>query len=274
MKNNSIKKLTAPIKLYSKRLVGFLDKNSPAILTTIGAIGSVTGAVLTGKAAVKSHYILKEKHEREAAEGINMKKHEQIFSDVSAVAKTFSPAVIVEVTAVGCIVGSYKINTKRLAAATALIAANKNEFKEYKNKVKELIGEEKEQKVEEAIIKDKVDEGNYIPEDAEDLKRMLENSDLQRFYDPKTGRMFVSTKTKIREAVSDFNERFDQGEMWQSLNEFYGYLGLDYVDLGKQYQFTGDRRLELRFGDAETSRDGKSYIPIMYDVFGMDDRSW
>ena len=274
MKNNSLKKFTAPIQLYSKKLVTFLDKNSPAILTTIGAAGSVVGAYLTGKAAVKAHYILKDKHEEEAANDIHMKKHEHLFSDVSAVAKTFAPAVIVEAAAVGCIVGSYKINTKRLAAATALLAANRNEFKEYKDKVKELIGTEEEQKVQEAIIKDHVDKGDYEYTETDDLLRLMETSDVQRFCDPKSGRIFVSTKGKIREAVSDFNERFDQGEMWQSLNDFYGYLGLDYTDLGDKYQFTGDRRLEVRFGDAEKDRDDRSYVPLIYDVYGMDDRSW
>lgn len=264
------------IKTFSKRAIKFIDDNSPAILTGFGILGSITGCVLAGKAAVKAHYILKDKHAEEAEKGIQMKKHEQIFSDVTAVASTMAPVVIVEAASVACIFGSYKINTKRLAALAAITVAKDKDFKEYRDKVKELLGDKKDEEIQREVIKDKIenmDDDDIIETTTNDILNAFENGDIERFYDPKSGRIFVSTRNKIREAVSDFNEGFDQGEMWKSLNEFYGIIGLDYTDPGEKYQFTGDRRLEMRFGDAIESK-GKACIPLMYEALMTEDRSW
>ena len=278
-KSFNISSLAKSFKHGGNKVVNYVVKHAPAILTGIGAVSSVAGAIYAGKAAVKAHYILKEKHEAEAEAGIEMKKHEQVFSDVTAVAKTFAPAVVLEAVAVGCIFGSYKISRERLLGACALLAVNRDEFKDYREKVKEMFGEDKEKEVNDAVVKQQLEKGsNYHDvikrEDDPELATILGSSDIQRFKDSKSMQKLISSKSKIREAVSDFNERFDQGEMWQSLNDFYGYLGLEYTDVGDRFQFTGDRRLEIEFGEPEIDpKDGLYYIPIQYDIFDINGKA-
>ena len=183
-----------------------VQKNSSTILTCIGAVGVIATAVLTGRATVKAVRIVDESETHSKKE------------IVKTVWKEYIPAAGIGITTIACIFGANTLNKRQQAALMSAYALLDQTYKEYKSKVKEVLGEEAEQKVEDAIAEEKVPD--ICPSDGKLL-----------FYEPNYGQGFERTMLEVQDAEYRLNQKFAvEGEA--SLNDFFELLGLNKTDTG------------------------------------------
>ena len=201
-----------------------LKKHSPLIMTGLGIAGSLGAVVTAYKTAPKAKEVLEaidRKYEGEDKKKIFWKK-------TKAVAPLVIPVVAMETTSIACTLGSYKMNSKRLAGLATAYALSEQKFAAYKEKVISQIGEKKEEKVRQAIAEDTTKK-NPISKGSEVV--LLDNEQL--FYDSYSGRYFKSNMDKIRRIENELNKRL-QTEMYISLNEFYYEIGLPEIGAGNE----------------------------------------
>lgn len=144
-----------------------LKKNGPDILVVAGVIGSVAATVLACVATTKMPKVLDE-HEKKLKEIDERYSEKEVFSEkeknkeiASVYAKTtwqvvklYSLSAFVEAASLASIIGSHKMMGDRnianaLAAKDALagLALAKESLKQYRDKVREKIGDEEESKL-------------------------------------------------------------------------------------------------------------------------------
>lgn len=189
------------------RATGYLKKESPTILTGLGVAGVVITAVATGVATVKA---VKRVEEAEQEKGEKLTKKEV----VKVAGPVYIPAVVAGAATIACIIGSNEINKKRQQALIEAYNALNESYLEYKDKVKEVYGEEADEKVREQIAREK-----DIPEQDH------QSSNALLFFDEHSNRYFWKTMAEVNEAEYHLNRNFAL-RGYAELNEFYEFLGL------------------------------------------------
>ena len=133
------------------------QKHSPHLLFGAGVVGVVATAVLAARATLKMEEVLettdaelrlsKKVHANETSRAY---KQEVAFVRVDAafkVAKLYAPAATVGALSVAALTGSHVILTKRNLAVTAAYAGLDKAFQEYRSRVIDQIGPEKEREL-------------------------------------------------------------------------------------------------------------------------------
>ena len=209
-----------------KNFGGVISRNSPAILTGLGCAGVLTTAILTGRATLRASEILK----IEAPD-------EQLSSEeiIKLTWKVFIPPVLVGASSIACIIGANTINTHRNAAIAALYSLSETAFREYKEKVVEEIGRNKELKVRDSIAQDRV-----TTNPVGDRTIIFTGNGEVLCYDALCDRYFKSSAEKIRQQVLELNEDL-RNDMWLDLNDLYYAIGLPSTKLGNQVGFDIDK---------------------------------
>lgn len=187
-----------------------IKKHSPAILVTVGAIGTVAGTVMACKATLKVNEVLKEHKEtsnkiHEVLENPEIEYNEKDCKKDLAVnyaqtgvklAKLYGPSVLVLGLSITSMVASYRIlNTRNLAISAAYTLVDKS-FKEYRDRVKDRFGEQVEKELKYNIKAKTMD--------------ILTTDEV-------TGEEIVETKTVevIEDEPSEFARFFDESsECW------------------------------------------------------------
>ena len=209
-----------------KNLGGVISRNSPAILTGLGCAGVLTTAILTGRATLRASEILKMETPDEQLPPAEI---------VKLTWKVFIPPVLVGASSIACIVGANTINTHRNAALAALYSLSETAFREYKEKVVEEIGRNKELKVRDSIAQDRV-----TTNPVGDRTIIFTGNGEVLCYDALCDRYFKSSAEKIRQQVLELNEDL-RNDMWLDLNDLYYAIGLPSTKLGNQVGFDIDK---------------------------------
>lgn len=152
----SLKTLTNKVTAKVGRQVLTAQKHSPVMLFGIGIIGVGTTAVLACRATLKMSEILQEGEEllqkveettedvKEDNEAKGKAKFAVKFQVAIKVAKLYAPAIAVGVVSVGALTGSHVILHRRNAGLAAAYAIADKSFKDYRNRVIEEHGAEKD----------------------------------------------------------------------------------------------------------------------------------
>lgn len=209
-----------------KNLGGVISRNSPAILTGLGCAGVLTTAILTGRATLRASEILKMEAPDEQLPAAEI---------VKLTWKVFIPPVLVGASSIACIIGANTINTHRNAALAALYSLSETAFREYKEKVVEEIGRNKELKVRDSIAQDRV-----TTNPVGDRTIIFTGNGEVLCYDALCDRYFKSSAEKIRQQVLELNEDL-RNDMWLDLNDLYYAIGLPSTKLGNQVGFDMDK---------------------------------
>lgn len=209
-----------------KNLGGVISRNSPAILTELGCAGVLTTAILTGRATLRASEILKMEAPDEQLPATEI---------VKLTWKVFIPPVLVGASSIACIIGANTINTHRNAALAALYSLSETAFREYKEKVVEEIGRNKELKVRDSIAQDRV-----TTNPVGDRTIIFTGNGEVLCYDALCDRYFKSSAEKIRQQVLELNEDL-RNDMWLDLNDLYYAIGLPSTKLGNQVGFDIDK---------------------------------
>ena len=224
----------------------FLKKNSSTILTVVGATGVVATSVLSVKATPKALLLL-EKAKEEKGEDLTP------IEVVKAGWKPYIPAVLVGTSTIACIFGANILNTRSQASLMSAYAFLDNSYKEYRNKVNELYGEDADHKV---IAK--IAESNFDEDMERDENELI-------FFDYQSMQFFESTMDHVMQAECAFKELL-HNRGFACMNEYYELLGIRGIPEGEQLGWFdtenigpyGDEELEFDYQKA-VREDGTEF---------------
>ena len=195
---------------YSKL---FLKRNGSLILTCVGASGVVATSIMTAKATPKALRLVEE---AEKEKGEKLTKTEL----VKTAGPAYIPAALTGIATITCIFGANVLNKHQQAALTSAYALIDRGYKEYRDKVKDMYGEEFDTGVRTEMAKNRYEEKGFNLQDDEQL-----------FFDEFSMRYFVSTREDVRNAEYKFNRNFTL-RGYATLNELYEMLEIPQVDYG------------------------------------------
>lgn len=246
----------------AKQAEKFVSDNSPLILTAIGVTGTITTAYLSGKASFKAADILF--YEEQRRENHNLRVGELDEPPLTSREKLdltwreFIPAVGVGALTVTCIICANRIGTRRAAAMAAAYSMSEKAFTEYKDKIVEKLGENKERAARDEIAQDRV----RTSPPASDI--VVANGGDVLCYEMFTGRYFMSNMEQLKKAQNDVNYKVLH-DNYASLSDFYDKVGLNRTTISEEMGWNLDDTLELTFTTV-MSEDNRPCLAFDYKV--------
>lgn len=220
-----------------------LQKHSPEILMVAGITGIVVGTIMACRATRKLDEVMEEQQEEKIyvenlySEGeIDNKEYQKNLAKVYGmtalkVVKLYAPAVTMEVAAIGCVLGAHGILKKRNVALMAAYKAVEQSFNDYRQRVIEEFGEEKDYDLKHGIQHEKV----KVDEDGKKVTKTLNKADPN--------------------SISQYARFFDA-----SSEEYHGIPEYDLIFLKAQQNYANDL-LHSR---------GHVFLNEVYDALGLD----
>jgi hypothetical protein len=253
----SLKSLTRGVTSKAGRQVLKVRKHSPVLLFGTGVVGVVATVVLASKATLKMDEVLSEFEADkakidaapEAAKEIDEEYTEEDAKKDSLgikvklatkIVRLYAPAVAVGVVSIGCLTGAHVILSRRNVALTAAYAALDKGFREYRARVVQELGEEKDLKFRHGLVeKEIVEEGPNGPEHKTVLVPDPSGNNLSIY-----ARMFAQHTSTQWEEAHTRNQFFVQCQENYAnqrlrakgvvfLNEVYEMLGMEKTDAGQ-----------------------------------------
>lgn len=223
----------------------FLKKHSSTILTVAGATGVVATTVLAVKATPKALTLIDEAMNEKGGELTPVET-------IKAAWKPYIPAALIGCSTIACIFGINYLSTKNQASLASAYALLDSTFKEYRNAVNEVYGEDADLNVRGEVANSKYDE-----------KVELENDELL-FFDYQSMQFFKATMKHVMEAECAFKDLIhEQG--FACLNDYYDLLGIDHIKQGSQLGWFDMERIdpygceELEFVYEKVMKDGTEF---------------
>lgn len=266
-------------KTLLKKGINYLGKKAPTVLAGAAVAGVIVTAILAAKGHTKAHSIVQNEEKRRENEAYdNMPKsmfdectQDEIEQYVKKQKKmTFSekfkltwlcylaPSISGTLT-IASIIASHSISQKRLAAMGILLSSAETALSKYENKVTDLFGKAKADKIKESLTDD------YVPSHApEDGATILTKHGDTLFFDKLTGRYFRSSMEYVLKQQNALNkDLIDGGDI--SLNEFYYMMDVDGCHLGDIVGFNPEVPLDIEF-TSKTLDDGQQITIMNYPV--------
>lgn len=211
----------ASIKAVTKGVEKFVKTNAPQILAGLGIACGLGAVGMTAKGTIKAVRIVDELKK----ENPEPTKKEI----VKAVYKEYLPAAGLTIAGIGCVVGSVHISARRIATLGLAYAMSDKNFKEYKDKAKEMLGEKKEEELRGKIAQDYIDKNP--PEE-----RLIQNAEggAVLCLDKLTGQYFYSDADTINRVINELN-RLLNSDYHVSFNDYFIELGLNPCGIGDEW---------------------------------------
>lgn len=248
-----------------------LRSHMAEILTGCGITGMFCGGIMAVSATPKAMQNIEDEKKKLGKEKLTK------LETVRVTWKCYVPAVITSAAGTVCILKGYSITAKRTAALATAWTVTDNAFREYRGKVTEMLGEEKEKEVETEIAKDRVrediaEECSVVPYRGGEA--IVMSSDFDLCYDMAFGRYFWSNTNRIKAAENAIN-RLLLLDGSASLNDFYDELGIPHTEMGDELGWSANRDgyVDIHIGHW-LSEDGRPCIAISYRVAPRLDYSW
>lgn len=190
----------------------FISKNSPTILSIIGATGVFITSGLTMKATIKANNLY---NSREDKELLTKKDIVKLYW------KEYIPSILSAGTTIGCIFGANYINQKTKATLASAYCLLQNSYIEYKNAANELY-ENADSKIQAKICENKYNE-----------KGMVYDENVTLFYDTLSGTFIESTMDEMLRYESKFLELlYGNGKV--SVNQWERIIGNNPLIIGDE----------------------------------------
>ena len=230
------------VKTLANAGVAFLKKNDVTILTGCGVMGLV---VTVGLAIMGTAKYIERKKDIE-----NTKEK------VVEAAKCYAPAAVSGALTATCIIMSRSKSIKKEMALAASSKILEEEYRTYRDKVRDILGEKEDTKISNAVSQDKIDRTPV-----ENIVETGQGTTL--FLESLTGRYFRSKIETVRRAENDFNRALIEGA-FANANEWFYMLGLDDVKLGENIGWNFDNPLRLIF-DSGLADGSEPCVVLRYD---------
>ncbi|MEY8515366.1 DUF6353 family protein [Lachnospiraceae bacterium 29-84] len=237
------------------KLMLYLKRYTPTILTYLSAVGVAVTAAMAVKASPKAIHLIDEMADKKER---SLTRLEIAY----AVLPAYVPAIAVGLSTVACMFGANILNKRQQASLASAYAVLCNYHKEYRRKLVELSGEETDIEIRNAIVRGQC---NYHPVgiDVPDEKSI--------FYEEISGESITCYEKEIMDAEYHLNRNFVL-RGYVSLNEFYGLLGLPKTDYGESVGWSmADGYCWIDFEHRLVSRDdGGSDVYVIDILFPPD----
>lgn len=205
----------------------FLKRNASTILTCAGGVGVVATTILAVRATPKALERIEEAKEEKGEELTKLEV-------VNVAGPVYIPTAVAGVSTIACIFGANILNKRHQASLMSAYALVDNSFKEYRNKLKELYGEEAHKNIIESIAAEKASDtylyANYLGTGC-DLALEEHSSEPRLFYDEHSNRYFEATIEQVLTAEYHLNRNYIL-RGYAYLNELYEFLGIEETDYG------------------------------------------
>lgn len=177
MKLNAIK--TALTSRLGRQVL-VAQKHSPHIMFAAGVVGVAVTVVLASRATLKLEEVLNEHedltHKAEVAKNSNLPNYTDtdyrkdmaiVYTRTSTkILRLYLPAIVIGVASVGALSGAHIVLNRRNVALTAAYAAMEKGFREYRRRVVEAYGEDKDQEFRYGLVDKEIveetDEGPVV----------------------------------------------------------------------------------------------------------------
>jgi hypothetical protein len=227
-----------------KKAQDLVEENASAILTAVGVVGTVSTAVLTGRASFKAAQLISDEEDRRIR-----KLHEQP-SDID-----MSNPIQLELKDKVMLVWPQYIPATGVGTLTIASIIMANRVSSNKDKVVEKFGDKKATEVKDDIAQDRVNANppqNIIITGAGDVL----------CYDSLSDRYFESTIEKIRQAENTVNfEIANHDEV--SLGRFYEEIGLKVTPYSDTVGWNLNNPCKVEFSTVMTD-DGRPCIAVEF----------
>lgn len=241
-----------------------VKKNSPNIMFAGGIAGVVTSTVLACKATLKLPEALNEMsveldEVKDHTDEPDQKDIAYVYvKHITYIARIYAPAAIVGVVSISSLAGSHITLSRRNAGLTAAYAAVSRAYKEYRERVSEEFGEQKEKDIYFAAASEKV-----VSENGKDEIALVDPnkwSPYARFFDEvsvnwqknaELNRLFVQCQQNYANHLLHA-----RGHVF--LNEIYDMLGIERSKAGQVVGWVlnsqGDNYIDFGMYQATSSR--------------------
>lgn len=222
-----------------------IKKNSPNIFFAAGMVGVVTSTVLACRATLKLSETL-DVVEKEVSEVKSMVvdgsysaySHNRDLAYVYGkstikIVRLYAPAIVVGGVSIAALTGSHVQLTRRNAALTAAYAVVEEAFREYRERVRSVVGEDREldlyRGTQTEVIKNelgkKEEQISFDPNKRSMYSKIFDECSVNWKKDPEFNRIFVQCQ-------QNFANNLLQSRGHVFLNEVYDMLGLDRSQAG------------------------------------------
>jgi Family of unknown function (DUF6353) len=239
----------------SGTLLRNIKANSPVILSVAAGVGTITTAILVGKASYQAANVIRE-YEENNAPAINPK--ERLKDRTRLVWKLYIPSTISTVSTVACVIGANRMETKKTIAANAVLAVTERAYSDYRNKIVEELGPRKDQSIRDKVVADQVT--NNPPPSQEVLVTGPGNVLCCELF---TMRYFACDMEKLRRANNELNSKLLKHD-YATLDDFYYMLGLSPTTTSGNIGWQSDKLMDLIFSTT-LSDDGRPCITFEYN---------
>ncbi len=250
------------IEAVLKTILRGIERESPAILTGLGITGIATTAILAVRATPKALDLLEEERAKRYQDESKREPISKI-DTIKIIWKCYLPATLIGIGTAACFIGAHSINLRRNAALAGLYTVSEAALKEYQEKVIEVIGKNKEEKIHDAIVADRLIENPVSKNEV-----IITGKGETLFFDTWSGRYFKSDMETVRRAQNNLNQKLlGGGTMYLPLNDLYEELGLENIDAGNGIGWSFDYgMLDIKFNSKITDT-GVPCIVVEYKIY-------
>lgn len=236
------------------------EVNPTTVLTGMAIAGVVSTTYLAGRASFKAARLIDAEEGNAQVQMTNKEKAKIVWP-------LYVAPVSLGVTTITCIIMANHTASKRIAALAAATGISERALQEYKAKVIEKLGENKEGAIRDEIAQDRVT--NDPPREV-----IVAGAGEVLCYDITTGRYFMSTVEKVRQAQNTVNYDIIAHD-YASLSSFYDEIGLPPTPYSDSVGWNSSNRLEIRFSTV-MSTDSRPCVAIDFEIppFAEYNRLW
>ena len=205
----------------------FIKRHGSTILTYIGCVGVIATTISAVKATPEAVELLDRAKKKKGEELTTVEK-------INIAGPRYIPTALMCIGTMACIFGANVLNKRQQAALISAYAMLDNSYREYREKLKELYGEEAHEEIVNAIATEKAKEvgirsGMFIDNNC--LTDSESCGEPVLFYDEWSHRYFETTIEQVIAAEYHLNRNFVL-RGFTYLNELYDFLGLEPNDYG------------------------------------------
>jgi hypothetical protein len=225
------------------------QENKTSLLTAVGVVGTVSTAVMTGRASFKAAQIIEQETNGLVIDLDNPEAEFVTQEKIKLVWTLYIPPVGVGALTIAAIVMAHRIDAKQAAALATAYGVSERAFSEYKEKVVEKLGEKKEQAIRDEIAQDRVKN-----DPVQDKQVIIAGNGDVLCYDNISGRYFQSSVESIRKAENTVNYEIIHFNH-ASLSKFYEEIGLPPTRHSDEVGWNSNNLLEIVFSTTMSTDD-------------------
>ena len=238
-----------------------IKRNSPTILTVAASVGVLATSYLTARASFKAAKVIRDHEEANPLWTKSFTSKGLLIERTNLTWKLYLPPAICGVSTIACIVGSNRIGANKLIAASTAATLAETAFSEYRDKVIETHGANKEQKIRDEIAEDKV------KTTAPSSEVLLVGTGHVLCCELRTMRYFNSTMEALRRAQNDINAKLIQ-HPYVTLSDFYWEIDLPLTSVSSDIGWKDGKMMDLQFSTVLTE-DGRPCLAFDYNYVDL-----